>query len=308
LYVLTIGDHSVKPVTNGAWYIDDVLFIDRKKGRVFFTASGREQGRNPYYHHAYTVNIDGSGLQLLTPENANHGVSVSKDGAWFVDNISSVDQPTVSELRDGKTGKVVAELCRADVGALKGMGWMPPEVFTALGRDGVTPIYGAIWKPMHFDSLRKYPVIDQTYSGPHTYVSRGLCVFTEPFQSSFGGVRFYRGDGGWDGYGGPVEGIPQCGWPVDSTYNEVSNITMAGNLKGKLLLVHGGVDENVNPSATFKLAEALVKADKEFDMLILPSQHHGYTGKFSDYFLKKRWNYFVENLACQKAIWDFPLK
>jgi dipeptidyl aminopeptidase/acylaminoacyl peptidase len=83
---------------------------------------------------------------------------------------------------------------------------------------------------------------------------------------------------------------------------------MAGNLKGKLLLVHGGIDENVNPSATFKLAEALVKADKEFDMLILPSQHHGYTGKSADYFLKKRWNYFVENLLGEKPIWDFDLR
>ena len=78
------------------------------------------------------------------------------------------------------------------------------------------------------------------------------------------------------------------GWPVDSTYNLVSNITMAGNLKGKLLIVHGGFDENVNPSATFKLAEALVKANKEFDMLIFPSQHHGYSQKVNDYFVSAR--------------------
>lgn len=97
------------------------------------------------------------------------------------------------------------------------------------------------------------------------------------------------------------------GWPVDSTYNEVSNITMAKNLKGKLLIVHGGIDENVNPSATFKLAEALVKADKEFDMLIFPSQHHGYMGKVAEYFNKKLWNYFVEHLQEVKPIWDYQL-
>jgi len=95
---------------------------------------------------------------------------------------------------------------------------------------------------------------------------------------------------------------------VDSTYEQVSNITMAPNLKGKLLITHGGIDENVNPSATFKLAEALIKADKEFDMLILPSQRHGYANKYNDYFLKKRWNYFVENLAGEKPIWDFPVR
>lgn len=98
------------------------------------------------------------------------------------------------------------------------------------------------------------------------------------------------------------------GWPVDSTYQSVSNITMAGNLKGKLLITHGGIDENVNPSATFKLAEALVKADKEFDMLIFPSQRHGYTGRYNDYFTKKRWNYFVEHLLGVKPIWDFSMR
>ena len=95
------------------------------------------------------------------------------------------------------------------------------------------------------------------------------------------------------------------GWPVDETYKEVSNITNAENLIGKLLLVHGGIDDNVNPSATFKLAEALVNADKEFDLLIFPSQRHGYVGEARNYFIKKRWNYFVEHLLNAKPIWDF---
>ena len=95
------------------------------------------------------------------------------------------------------------------------------------------------------------------------------------------------------------------GWPVDSTYHEVSNITMAGNLKGKLLITHGAMDENVNPSATYKLAEALIRADKDFDMLIFPSQHHGYRGKHSEYFRKRRWNYFVEHLLGAEPIWNY---
>lgn len=94
------------------------------------------------------------------------------------------------------------------------------------------------------------------------------------------------------------------GWPVDSAYHLQSNITMAGNLKGKLLLVHGGIDENVNPSATFKLAEAFIKADKQFDMLILPSQRHGYTGAALKYFTKARWNYFIKNLRGVEPIWE----
>jgi dipeptidyl aminopeptidase/acylaminoacyl peptidase len=80
---------------------------------------------------------------------------------------------------------------------------------------------------------------------------------------------------------------------------------MAGNLKGKLLITHGGIDENVNPSATFKLAEALIKADKDFDMLILPGMRHGYNGVHQEYFTKRKWNYFVENLQGTKPLWDF---
>jgi dipeptidyl-peptidase-4 len=387
LYLLNINDHAVKPVTNGAWYVNDVLYIDKKKGRVIFTASGKEQGENPYWRHAYTINLDGSGLKLLTPEYANHSISVSPDGEYVVDNISAMDQPTRSVLREGKTGKIIAELSKADVGGLMAMGYRFPEHFTAIGRDGATTIYGAIWKPIHFDSLKKYPVIDQTYTGPHTHMypedfitaiarsnqalaELGFIVVTIDGMGTAGrskafhnvsyknmgknlldhvlairqlGQRyawidttrvgiFGHSAGGYDAGHAMLE-FPDfykvavassgdhdfrmekdwwpemyMGWPVDSTYNEVSNITMAHNLKGKLLIVHGGIDENVNPSATFKLAEALVKADKEFDMLIFPSQHHGYQGKFDDYFIKKRWNYFVENLLGEKPIWDFGLR
>jgi len=98
------------------------------------------------------------------------------------------------------------------------------------------------------------------------------------------------------------------GWPVDSAYEQQSTITMASRLKGKLLITHGGIDENVNPSATFKLAEMLERADKPFDMLIFPSQRHGYTGAHQLYFTKTRWNYFVKHLLGAEPIWDFAWK
>lgn len=90
------------------------------------------------------------------------------------------------------------------------------------------------------------------------------------------------------------------GWPVDSIYQEESNITLAPKLKGKLLLIHGGIDENVNPSETFKLSEALIKAGKYFDLLIIPSAHHGYPNAYIPYVDRKRWDYFVNNLIIKK--------
>lgn len=95
------------------------------------------------------------------------------------------------------------------------------------------------------------------------------------------------------------------GWPVDERYEEVSNVTLAENLEGNLLLVHGSLDDNVNPSATFKLAEALIKADKPFDLLIISSQRHGYSGEYREYFNKKRWNYFIEHLPEKEPLWNY---
>jgi dipeptidyl aminopeptidase/acylaminoacyl peptidase len=387
LYLLNTKDKTVKAITNGNYYVNDVLLVDDKTGTIFFTASGREPDRNPYYQHFYKIKLDGTGLVLLTIENANHDVLIAPDGKYFTDNISTLDQPTRSVLRDSKTGRILMELTKANIDGLIAMRFRFPEVFTATARDGNTTIYGALWKPTYFDSTKKYPVIDQTYTGPHTYMfprnfvsaiarsnqalaELGFIVITVDgmgtanrskafhnmsyknmgknltdhvlairelgkkyswIDTSRVGI-FGHSAGGYDA-GHAVLEFPDfykvavassgdhdfrmekdwwpemyMGWPVDSTYNQVSNISMAGNLKGKLLLVHGGIDENVNPSATFKLAEALVKADKQFDMLILPSQHHGYAGRYNDYFTKKKWNYFVENLLGAKPIWDFELK
>ena len=386
LYVLDLKTKSLTSLTGGAYYINNYL-IDEKTKTILFSASGKETGRNPYYQHLYKIGMDGKGFALLTPEHANHDVSVSPGRKYFIDNISAPDQPTKTLLRETATGKIIKELAKADIDGLLALGYKFPETFTATARDGVTTIYGAIWKPTNFDPQKKYPVIDQSYTGPHTYmfprtfaaaINRGNQSFAElgfivvavdgmgtaNRSKAFHNVSyknmgknlvdhilaikelskkyswidigrvgiFGHSAGGFDA-GHAVLEFPDfykvavassadhdfrmekdwwpemyMGWPVDSTYQLVSNITMAGNLKGKLLITHGGVDENVNPSATFKLAEALVRANKEFDMLIFPSQHHGYTGVFSDYFTKKRWNYFVEHLLGAKPIWDFELR
>jgi dipeptidyl aminopeptidase/acylaminoacyl peptidase len=387
LYALNLKDLKLNSLTSGPWYVHEIYLIDKKKGTILFSGSGKEKELNPYTQKLYKVNSDGTDLTLLTPENGDHDIFMSPDGKYFTDDISSYDQLTRTVLRESTSGKIVKEIGKANAAALLEMNYHFPEMFTATARDGVTTIFGMIWKPSEFNPTKKYPVIDQSYTGPHTHmfpetfsasISRsnqalaelGFIIVTIDGMGTAGRSKafhnvsyknmgknlldhvlairqlagkyawidttrvgiFGHSAGGYDA-GHAVLEFPNfykvavassgdhdfrmekdwwpemyMGWPVDSTYHKVSNITMAGNLKGKLLLVHGGLDENVNPSATFKLAEALVKADKEFDMLIFPSQHHGYQGKFNDYFLKKRWNYFVENLLGQKPIWDFPLK
>lgn len=84
-------------------------------------------------------------------------------------------------------------------------------------------------------------------------------------------------------------------YPAGPQYEEQSNINLAENLKGKLLLAHGDMDTNVHPSGTIRMANALIKSGKDFDMLIIPNKSHG-LGSKNNYFTIKRWNYFVEHL------------
>ena len=382
LYVYNLKNNSTTSLTNGEFYVHSLEHIDEADGKIYFIASGREAGVNPYHRLLYSVSIDGGDVELLTPEPINHIIQFSDDGDYFVDSYSSVNIPTKTVLRKAETGEILALLTKANIEIVKSKGWSSPEVFEFIGKDGKTTLYGALWKPMGFDPEKKYPIIDQSYTGPHTQVFPRS--FSQAFQNQalaelgfivmkvdglgssgrskefhnhsykdmgnnledhvlaikyLGETRswvdtervgiFGHSAGGYDaGHG--ILAFPDVykvsvassadhdfrmekawwpemymGWPVDKSYNDVSNITIASNLKGKLLLVHGALDDNVNPSATFKLAEALIRADKQFDLLILPSQRHGYTGDFRKYFIKKRWNYFIEHLLGAEPIWDF---
>ncbi|NAS29731.1 prolyl oligopeptidase family serine peptidase [Flavobacteriaceae bacterium R38] len=384
LYSFDMKSSKTTAITNGEYVINDVEYIDEKKGIIYFLASGKDKSMNPYHQQLYKTTLDGK-VTLLTPEKLHHVVSFSDDGKYFSDNYSSIETPTKTALRTGSTGKILANLTTADVSEMTKKGWKTPQVFELTGKDGKTPIFGAIWKPTNFDPSKKYPIIDHTYTGPHTQMfpktfDRGfmnqslaelgfIVMMVDGLGTSGRSKEFHNhsyknmGDnlrdhvlainylgkqfnwidtnkvgifghsaGGFD-TGHAMLAFPETykvgvassadhdfrmekawwpemymGWPVDESYHEVSNITMAGNLKGKLLLVHGGLDDNVNPSATFKLAEALVNADKQFDLLVLPSQRHGYQGKHRSYFTKKRWNYFVEHLGEKTPIWDFNWK
>ena len=384
LYMVDLKTNKISAITTGDYYINSVVYTDEDKEEIYFMASGKEPNSNPYYQKLYRVNFEDK-VTLLTPGNTHHSINFSKNGKYFADNYSTINIPTRTVLRSSRSGKILTELTTADVSDAQSKGWQSPEIFQLTAKDKKTTIYGALWKPTNFDSTKSYPIIDATYTGPHTQVfpksfDRG---FSNQSLAEFGFIVmnvdglgtsgrskefhdhsyknmgnnledhvlaikhlgqkyswintdkvgvFGHSAGGYD-TGRAMLAFPGVykvgvassgdhdfrmekawwpemyqGWPVDETYEEVSNITNAKNLKGKLLLVHGGIDDNVNPSATFKLAEALVNADKEFDLLIFPSQRHGYVGEARNYFIKKRWNYFVEHLLNAKPIWDFNWK
>lgn len=384
LYAYDLKKGKTEALTQGQYYIHELLHHDVKKDLLYFVASGEKAGENPYFHSLYVYSFKDKSVRCLTPEPGNHKVYLSETGAYFVDNHSTPTELTRTSLHSTRTESGGTMFSKANADFLFDQGWQLPEMFQTLAPDGKTMLYGAIWKPIDFDPTRKYPVIDHSYTGPHTQRSprsfiqsvanshistaelgfvvvavdgRGTASRSKAFRDvsykNMGanlddhllilkamGAKYPWMDldrvgvyghsaGGYDA-GHALLAYPEfykvgvassadhdfrmekawwpemyMGWPVDFTYNQVSNISLAENLQGKLLITHGSLDDNVNPSATFKLAENLIRANKEFDLVVLPSQRHGYADSTHYWFFqKKRWNFFVEHLLGAEPLWQ----
>ena len=385
LYLYSKGGQLENQVTQGQWVVRQVEYVDEKNRRVFFLAGGREKSEDPYQTHLYSVGFDGKGPILLTPENANHSVSVSPDGTFFVDNYSRPDLPGESVLRKSKDGTEVRVLEKTDVSGFQPTGWKFPEPFQGKAADGVTDLYGLIWKPSNFDPTKKYPVIEHVYTGPQGFfvpktfpgglhlqsmAELGFIAVMIDGRGTTGRSRdfhwfSYRNLGGAfedhvamikqmaakfpymdrdrvgifgtsaGGYGAAhamlvfpdfykvgvtISGDHDArldkawwnelyqGYPLQDDYVTQSNVSMAGRLQGHLLIEHGDVDDNVHPVETMRFVDALMSANKNFDMLLVPNMRHGESGPHAPYVVKRRWDYFVQYLLGAPPIKDFSLK
>jgi dipeptidyl aminopeptidase/acylaminoacyl peptidase len=456
-------------ITSGTFRASRVAAVDGKNRVLYFHANGREPGESVYHQHLYSVHLDGTGLTLLDEGDANHTSSLSPTRQYLVDNWSRVDAQPRSVLRDA-TGHVVMELEKADLSRLYEVGWKMPETFVVKAADGVTDLYGNLWKPFDFNPNKKYPIIAHVYPGPqqegvtHTFSAlstdqqlaqlgfivvqvghRGGAPTRSKAYASYGyfnlrdygladkktaieqlaarhpyididrvGIYGHSGGGfmsaaamlqkpyneffkaavasagnhdnniynnGWaeryhglrevavkkddgktqagrsatsgtsrrggasgstqtDGDTGPQDkaaakkkddgakdGRKQDKAVVkkddkkdDGKKGEVkkgegkkdqaekaataqtkfeikvpTNAELAANLKGALLLVHGEIDNNVHPANTMRLVDALVKANKRFDMLILPGKRHAFAD-YQPYFTQRMWDFFADHL------------
>ncbi|MGH9408492.1 MAG: DPP IV N-terminal domain-containing protein, partial [Vicinamibacterales bacterium] len=368
-------------ITQGEFVTLAIDGVDDKTKTLFISAVGHEKGEDPYYPHLYRVNYDGTGLKLLDPGDASHAVAVDDDVHYFIDNSSRVDSVPEAVLYD-TLGNVVTKLESPDLGALKEAGFKFPEPFKVKADDGVTDLYGVMYKPFDFDATKKYPVIEYVYPGPQTesvtktfnpretsmsLAQYGFIVVEvgnrggNPQRSKwyhnygYGNLRDYgladkkatieqlaqrysyidsnrvgiwghSGGGfmtaaallvypdffkvGWSESGNHENNIYNNTWSeknhgikeidaedgsVTFEYNIEKNSDLAKNLKGHLMLVTGDIDNNVHPANTFRLANALIKANKRFDFMILPGMRHPYTGDAA-YVNQRRAEYFCRYL------------
>lgn len=166
-YLYTTDGKLVRQITSGSYHCDRLLGYDEASKTLYFTANGRETGEDPYYRHLYSIGINGTGLKLLTPGNFDHSISTDDHCRFFIDNYSRVNTVPETRLYD-RTGKVLMNLEKADLGLLFEAGYKFPEPFKVKAADGITDLYGVMYKPFNFDSTKKYPLIEYVYPGPQT--------------------------------------------------------------------------------------------------------------------------------------------
>lgn len=378
-FYLFDGNGKLKnQITTGAYHCEGIVNIDQKNRVLYFTANGKEKGEDPYYLHLYRINFDGTGMKLLNPGDFDHAAGMNDEGKFVVNNFSRVNTVPKSVLLDNMGNKVM-DLETADLSLLMATGYKFPEPFKVKADDGITDIYGVMYKPFNFDPTKKYPIIEYVYPGPQTeavnkafgrsmdrmdrLAQLGYIVITvgnrggHPARSKwyhtfgYGNLRDYgladkkaaieqladkysfidakrvgitgHSGGGfmstaallvypdffkvavsaagnhdnsiynrwWSEKHHGVKEIVSAKGDTTFKYSIDKNPDLAKNLKGHLLLMHGDMDNNVSPSNSIRVANALIKAGKRFDYMIVPGQRHGF-GDMTEYMFWRLADYF----------------
>ena len=372
LYVIDTHTLQMRQLTRGAWNVREIHKVDEESGFILANANGLHAaaGEDPYNKHVIKIDIATGQVTDLTPENANHSVSFNKPFTEFIDNYSRPDLPTTTVLRSAADGKVTLPIQKMDISKVLKQGYTMPEVFCAKGRDGVTDIWGTIYRPTRFNPGKTYPVVEYIYAGPHdSHVTKdfsaqmrfnrllelGFIVVTidgmgtDNRSKSFQDVcwrnlkdagfpdrilwmqaaaKKYRymdlSKVGIYGYSAGGQnamaallfhpefykvGVALCGchdnrmdkiwwneqwmgYPVGPWYSESSNVDNAWRLEGKLFLINGEVDDNVDPASTLQVVSELVKNGKDFEQLYLPGHSHNLG---SEWITRRVFAFFYKN-------------
>ena len=154
-------------IDKGSFHATEIVNVDEKNRVLYFTANGVEAKEDPYYLHLYRINFDGSGMKLLNSGDFDHASNMNDEGRYFVDNYSRVNTVPKSVLYDN-SGVKVMDLETTDLSLLMAAGYKFPEPFKVKADDGVTDLYGVMYKPFDFDPNKKYPIIEYVYPGPQT--------------------------------------------------------------------------------------------------------------------------------------------
>ncbi|GEM68434.1 X-Pro dipeptidyl-peptidase [Sphingobacterium mizutaii NBRC 14946 = DSM 11724] len=381
-YLYDKNGRMINQITKGEFHCDDLTRYNEATGTLYFKANGKEKNIDPYYTYYYSVNKSGGAIKLLTPGDFDHQVVSSESSNYFIDNYSRVNTAPISNLYNAN-GQLVMKLEETDLSNLFAAGYKFPEPFKVKAGDGITDLYGVMYKPFDFDSTKTYPIIEYVYPGPQTeavnksfgrsmdridrLAQMGFIVISvgnrggHPSRSKwyhtygYGNLRDYgledkkvaaeqladkypfidiskvgitgHSGGGFmstaamlvypdffkvavSGAGNHENNIYNRWWSErhhgvkeeisakgDTTFSYTisRNTELAKNLKGKLLIATGDIDNNVHPANSIRMVDALIRANKRFDFLLLPGQRHGF-GDMTEYFFWRMADYFSQHL------------
>jgi len=356
-------------VTNGDYHVANFAGLDEKSRTLYFTANGVNKTQDPYFEQMYKINLNGSEMRTLNAGDFTTSTSMADSNNYFVSNFSRVNTVPKSELRSSD-GRLVMKLEEADLSQLFATGYKFPEPFKVKADDGITDLYGVMYKPFDFDSTKIYPLLEYVYPGPQTesvnksfsfrmdrldrMAQVGFVVITlgnrgghpdrSKWYNNYGyenlrdygladkkyvaeqlankhsfidiskvGIYGHSGGGfmstaamlvypdffkvavssagnhdnnvynSWwsETHHGVKEEIDEKG-KSSYVYKIDTNQSLAKNLKGHLMLIHGDVDNNVHPAGTIRMANELIKAHKRFKFMTMPGQRHGF-GDMTEY-------------------------
>jgi dipeptidyl-peptidase-4 len=341
----------IRRITDGNWEVRTLYGVDEHDGWVYF--GGTE--RSHIGQDVYRIRLDGTGLTRLSEPGGTHAATFNPSLTLYVGTWSDLTTPVQTRVHraDGRVVRVAEENRIAALGEHR---LSRPELVQVKTRDGFV-MEALLIKPPDFDPSRKYPVLQQTYAGPHAPTVRnawggsnamynqllaqhGIIVWVCDNRSASGkgavsawpayqklgeteladiedGIawlvqqpwvdRSRIGISGWS-YGGfmvayalthsasfamGISGAPVTDWTLyDSIYTErymrmpqhnpegyrkSSAVRAARDLEGRLLLIHGAIDDNVHVQNSLQLAYELQKAGKPFELMIYPKSRHGIT-------------------------------
>ena len=371
LYLYDVNGNMIRQLTKGQWEVTEVKGFDNKGENLFYTSTEE----SPITKNLYQYSFKTRKAKRITQLFQLHNTQFNTDGAYVLDNCSSPNNPRTIQLIETKTGTSKILFQAANPLAAYNTGKL--SIFTIKNNYG-DDLYCRLFKPVNFDSTKKYPVIVYWYGGPHAQMitngwnggagdywfqymaGHGYVVFTlDPRGSDNRGKAFeqaifrHAGDPqmedmmagvnylgnltftdknrmglfGWS-YGGfmttdfvlnhpgvfkaAVAGGPVMNWkyyeimygerymdtPQENPegYAATNLIKKAGNLKDKLLLIHGLQDPVVVQQHSVDFVKACVDMGVQVDYMIYPGHEHNVLGKDREHLYQKVTDYFMEYL------------
>ncbi|MDM7922605.1 MAG: DPP IV N-terminal domain-containing protein [Pyrinomonadaceae bacterium] len=322
------GNHQVSLSTDGKYFVDNYSKPDGPTVSVLRDMTGKLIS---LLETADVSRLKAAGWKAPTPVKVK-----SRDGRWDLYGLmftpTNLDTkkkyPIVNYIYPGPQGGGVGgrsfAASRSDHQALAELGFVVVVIDGTCNPDRSKSFHDVCYGNMADNTLEdqitgikelagKHPYMDTTRVGIWGHSGGGYATAAAMFrypdfykvgvsQSGNHDNRNYEDDWG-ERYIGLM--VNDANWK--SNYEDQANQNFAKNLKGKLMIAHGNMDDNVPPYNTYLVVDALIKANKDFELVIFPNARHGY-GNDNYYMMRRRWDYFVKHLLGAEPPKEYQFK